>query len=300
MLFFYREVRPEETPSRLPLERWGRRLLETLRRRAADRRSTRWGLEFLMFGLKQGWACLFGGLMLALLLGSALFYPQGAPLARYDFLVIGAVAIQAGMLLFRLESLEEAKVIAAFHVAGTAMELFKTQAGSWIYPEPGLLRIGSVPLFSGFMYAAVGSYIARIWRIFDIRFSCYPPLWTTWVLAGAIYVNFFAHHWLPDVRWFLFAATALLFRRTRFYFTPDRMRLWMPALLGFLLVALFIWAAENIGTWSRAWLYPSQQENGWRPVSLAKLGSWYLLMIVSVVLVSLVRRPEVESRALRA
>jgi hypothetical protein len=156
--------------NRLPLERWGRRLLDATRQRAADRRSTRWGLEFLMFGLKQGWACLFGGFMLALLLGSALFYPEGAALARYDFLVIGAVIIQAAMLLFRLESLEEAKVILAFHVAGTIMELFKVQAGSWLYPEPSLLRIGEVPLFSGFMYAAVGSYIARIWRIFDIRF----------------------------------------------------------------------------------------------------------------------------------
>ena len=27
-----------------------------------------WFLEFLVFGFKQGWACLFGGLMLALLL----------------------------------------------------------------------------------------------------------------------------------------------------------------------------------------------------------------------------------------
>lgn len=247
-----------------------------------------------MFGLKQGWACLFGGLMLVLLLGSALFYPEGAALARYDFLVIGAVAIQAVMLLFRLESGEEAKVILAFHVTGTIMELFKTQAGSWIYPEPSLLRIGEVPLFSGFMYAAVGSYIARIWRIFDIRFVGYPPLWTTWLLAAAIYVNFFAHHWLPDLRWALFAATALLFARTQFFFTPDRLRLWMPVLLGFLLVAVFIWAAENVGTWSRAWLYPSQQADGWRPVSLAKLGSWFLLMIISVVLVSLVQRPQAE------
>jgi len=247
-----------------------------------------------MFGLKQGWACLFGALMLALLLGSALFYPEDAPLARYDFLVLGSVAIQAGMLLFRLESWDEVKVIGAFHVAGTIMELFKTQAGSWLYPEPSLLRIGEAPLFSGFMYAAVGSYIARIWRIFDIRFTGYPPPWTTWLLAGAIYVNFFAHHWLPDVRLALFAVTALLFGRTRFFFTPDRMRLWMPALLGFLLVAGFIWLAENIATWSRAWLYPSQQENGWEPVSLAKLGSWFLLMIISVVLVSLVRPPEPE------
>ena len=58
-----------------------------------------------------------------------------------------------------------------------------------------------------------------------------------------------------------------------------------------LLVALFIWAAENIATWSNAWLYPAQA-HGWTPVSLAKLGAWYLLMIISFVLVSFVHRPQ--------
>ncbi len=281
-------------PRRLPLEAWGRRLLADAQAWAdAGTRWRAWAFEFLMFGLKQGWACLFGGLMLVLLVGTHLLWPDQAPVARYDFLVIGAVLIQAGMLLFRLESWEEARVILIFHIVGTVMELFKTAQGSWLYPEPSLLRIGEVPLFSGFMYAAVGSYIARIWRIFDIRFRHYPPLWTTWLLAAAIYVNFFAHHWLPDVRLALFAATALLWGRGWFYFTPDRIRRKMPFLLGFLLVALFIWFAENLGTFARAWVYPDQ-EGGWTPVSIAKLGSWYLLMLISVVLVSLVHRPQAE------
>jgi uncharacterized membrane protein YoaT (DUF817 family) len=147
-----------------------------------------------------------------------------------------------------------------------------------------------VPLFSGFMYASVGSYIARIWRIFELRFSHYPPLWATWLLAAAIYANFFAHHWLWDARYALLAATALVFGRTRFWFRPFRRYRAMPVLLGFLLVALFIWLAENIGTLSHAWAYPSQR-HGWTMVPLTKLVAWYLLMIVSVVLVSLVERP---------
>ena len=248
-----------------------------------------WLYEFLLFGFKQGWACLFGALMLALLFGTFLLYPADAPLARYDFLTIGAVAIQLGMLAFRLESWNEAKVILAFHVVGTLMELFKTAHGSWLYPEPGVLKIGAVPLFSGFMYAAVGSYIARVWRIFDFRFTRYPPRWTTWALAAAIYVNFFAHHWLPDIRLGLFAATGLLFWRTRIWFTPFRSRRWMPLLVGWLLVALFIWFAENIATFSRAWISPSQAD-GWTIVSPEQLGAWYLLMIISFVLVSLVHR----------
>lgn len=254
--------------------------------------------EFAMFGFKQGWACLFGGLMLALLLGTHLFYPATAPLHRYDFLTLCALAIQIGMIVLRLETWREVAVIAIFHFVGTVMELFKTAAGSWIYPESSLLHIGPVPLFSGFMYAAVGSYIARVWRIFDFRFTAYPPRWTSFVLAAAIYINFFAHHWLPDIRIALFVIIALLFGRCRIWFRPLHRHRAMPLLLGWLLVALFIWFAENIGTFANAWTYPDQA-SGWHMVSPMKMGAWYLLMIVSFVLVSLVspiRPPETAPR----
>lgn len=247
-------------------------------------------IEFLVFGLKQGWACLFGGAMLALIMATKLWWPDHAWLARYDVLFLAALAIQLAMLGFKLETWSEAKVILVFHVVGTVMEIFKTSAGSWIYPEEAFFRIGGVPLFSGFMYAAVGSYLARVSRIFDMRYTGYPPLWATALLAAAIYVNFFAHHFTVDIRYGLFAATAILFFRTTVHYRVFRFRHRMPLLLGFLLVALFIWFAENIGTWSRAWIYPNQNE-GWAPVSIQKLGAWYLLMIISFVLVTLVHRP---------
>lgn len=252
-----------------------------------------WLYEFLLFGFKQAWACLFGALLLALLLATHLVYPADAPLHRYDFLTLCAVAIQIAMFAFRLETLAEAKVILLFHIVGTVMELFKTSVGSWSYPEASVLHIGAVPLFSGFMYASVGSYIARVWRIFDFRFTAYPPRWTTYVLAAAIYANFFTHHWLPDIRWLLFGAAALIFARTRVHFRNWRSHRWMPLLLGHFLVALFIWLAENIATFAGAWTYPDQAA-AWRMVGLAKLGSWFLLMQISFVLVSLVspiRRP---------
>ncbi len=252
--------------------------------------------EFLLFGFKQGWACLFGGLLLALLMGTFLFYPDDAPLARYDFLVLACIAIQTAMLVLRLETWDEAKVILAFHVVGTIMEIFKTQVGSWSYPEESVLRIAGVPLFSGFMYAAVGSYLARVTRIFDMRYSNYPPLWTTVALAAAIYANFFAHHYLPDIRLALFALTAFLFLHTWVWFTPHRTPRRMPLLLGFFLVSLFIWFAENIATFARAWIYP-QQAHGWSMVKWQKLSAWYLLMIISFVLVSLVSRPREPERA---
>ena len=106
-----------------------------------------------------------------------------------------ALGIQIVMLAFKLETFEEAKVILVYHVVGTIMEVFKTDVGSWIYPEPSIFRIGGVPLFSGFMYAAIGSYIARCWRLFDFRFLRHPPLWMVSCLRIAIYVNFFAHHY---------------------------------------------------------------------------------------------------------
>lgn len=262
---------------------------EALRARNVKGPASQAAFEFVSFGIKQAWACLFGAAMLALLLATHFFYPEDAQLSRYDFLVIAAIAIQALLLLTGLETWEEARVILVFHIVGTIMELFKTAAGSWIYPEDSFLRIGAVPLFSGFMYAAVGSYLARVWRIFEFRFTRFPPLWLQGLLAAAIYVNFFAHHWTVDIRYGLFAATALIYLRTVVWFRPDRTHRPMPLLIGFFLVAVFIWFAENLGTFARAWAYPGQ-ENGWKMVSLSKLGSWYLLMIISFVLVATVHR----------
>ena len=252
---------------------------------------TRGLVEFLVFGIKQAWACLFGGLLIAGILATHLYYPESAPISRYDFLFVYAVAIQLGFLATRLERPSEAIVILIFHLVGTAMEVFKTDAGSWTYPEDNLLRIGGVPLFSGFMYAAVGSYFARAARVFEFRWQSYPNLTATVGLAAAIYVNFFAHHFVLDIRYGLFALTGLLFWRTRVHYRVWRWRHQMPLLLGFVLVALFIWLAENIATFARIWLYPGQ-EQGWHMVSVQKLGSWYLLMIVSWVLVTLVHRPK--------
>lgn len=244
--------------------------------------------EFAMFGLKQGWAALFGGAMLAGILASKALWQADWPVARYDALVLWGLTLQALFLWLRLETWEEARVIALFHLTGTAMEIFKVHAGSWDYPEPGLAKLWGVPLFSGFMYASVGSYIARVIRIFDMRLTPYPPYWSTLVLAGAIYGNFFAHHFLPDIRLALFAATLLLYARTRIWFAIGRWY-WMPLPLAALLTSFFLWIAENIGTNTGTWVYAGQGgEFTW--VSFSKLGSWYLLLYVSFVTVTLVLR----------
>ena len=249
-----------------------------------------WLTEFVVFGLKQGWACIFGAAMLAVLVGTKLWYPDEAALARNDFLVLAAVAIQVIMVVFRLETVRELRVIVLFHIVGTGMELFKTDVGSWIYEGDGLLRLGGVPLYSGFMYAAVGSYMVRVYRMFDLRFERYPRRWITAVLAALIYVNFFSHHYVFDARYLLLAGIVVVYGRTWMQFTVFRSRLRMPLVVAFALVAVFIWLAENIATWSNAWAYPNQVD-GWHLVSVAKLGSWFLLMMISVVLVAWVYPP---------
>jgi uncharacterized membrane protein YoaT (DUF817 family) len=246
--------------------------------------------EFLRFGMKQAWACLFGGVMVALLIATHFWYPQGAALARYDFLFLAALGVQAILLALKLETLEEAKVIFAYHVVGTLMEVFKTSVGSWIYPEPCLFRIAGVPLFSGFMYSCIGSYLCRAWSLFHFEFRHHPSTLSLVVLSLAIYANFFLHHYMLDLRWLLFAATAVLFARSIVYFTNWRTRRSMPLLLGLFLVSVFIWIAENVGTYTQTWIYPGQK-NGWALVSVGKLGSWFLLLIISYTLVVLIKRP---------
>jgi len=106
--------------------------------------------------------------------------------------------------------------------------------------------IAGVPLFSGFMYASVGSYVARATRIFDMKFAPYPPLWITFLFGALCYINFF-------------------------------------------MCGLVLWVAEFVGTTVTAtWVYAGQAR--WETVSFAKMGSWYLLLYVAFVTVTLVSR----------
>lgn len=244
--------------------------------------------EFLRFGLKEANASIFGGFLLAVMVITHFWYPITC-IHRYDFIFLSAVAFQIVLIITRMETLRESLVIIIFHVVATLMELFKTSDSiqSWVYPEAYIFGIGNVPLFTGFMYSAVGSYIARAWRIFEFNFSDYPNKTLTLVLVVLIYLNFFTHHYIWDMRWLLLAATVLLFFRTYIYFKILTTHRRMPLLLGTFLVALFIWLAENIATYANIWIYPNQSHQ-WHMVPLTKISSWFLLMWLSFVLVSLV------------
>jgi uncharacterized membrane protein YoaT (DUF817 family) len=249
-----------------------------------------WLAEFVLFGLKMAWACLFAALMLGLILLTRIIWQADWPVHRYDALFLAAISIQALLLALGMERWEEARVILVYHVVGTLMEVFKVRMGSWAYPEPAMMQIAGVPLFSGFMYASVGSFMVRSIRIFDMRFTSYPRKWVTVVLALTIYANFYLHHYWIDIRIALFAATLVIFRRVNIHFTTDRTTLFMPLILAAFLSAFFLWIAENVGTLTGTWIYPGQ--TGWHLVSSAKIGSWYLLLFVSFVLVTLVLQPK--------
>ncbi len=244
--------------------------------------------EFIMFVLKQGWACLFGGSLLLAIIGTKMIWQADWALNRYDALFVIAVGLQLGFLVLKLETWAEAKVILLFHISGTAMELFKTYAGSWSYPEEAIFRLQGVPLFTGFMYAAVGSYMVRVIRLFDMQFAPFPPMVLHFGLAALAYVNFFSHHFVWDIRNLLFLATILFYIRTRIWFQIGTNWYWMPLPVAAFFSSFFLWVAENIGTLTGTWIYSGQ--NPLELVNFAKMGSWYLLLYVAFATVTLVVR----------
>lgn len=249
--------------------------------------------DFIAFVYKQAYACIFWGFLLFMIIVTKYYYPLEWTLYRYDFLFLSALGFQIFLIMTRLESWREASVILMFHIVATGMEVFKTHPsiGSWSYPEEFSIGIMAVPLFAGFMYSAVGSYIARVWRIFHFQFRWYPKRIYTILIAIGIYVNFFTHHFIYDIRYILLLLILITFGRTRIYYTPREHTYSMNLAFWFSLVAFFIWIAENIATYTRVWIYPGQ-ELIWHPVGIEKILAWFLLMIISFVLVSLIHTPE--------
>lgn len=241
--------------------------------------------EFWYFGIKQIRACLFAGLFFAAVFTVPRLGLFGIP--RYDLLLVIALAIQAWMLWAKLETLDEVKAISLFHVIGFVLEIFKTSSNiqAWSYSDFAYTKIAGVPLFSGFMYAAVGSYIIQAWRLFHLQIRHHPRYWMATVVALLIYANFFTHHFIGDYRWYITAGVVGLYARTLVIYRPlDRDRT-MPLLLAFVLIGFFLWLAENISTFFGIWRYPNQL-GAWSLVHVEKWSSWSLLVIMTFTIVA--------------
>ncbi len=243
-------------------------------------RAETFALQLVRFGRLQARCCAFavallGGMAVSTLLPSL-------PVTRYDLLLAYGVLLTAVGFLLGWETRREVAVIAACHVLGLAFEMVKVRVGSWSYPEPGLTKVAGVPLYGGFMYAAVGSYVCRARRLLDLAVTGYRARATA-ALAVLLYLNFLTHHWLPDLRLPLGALLLAATTGTWVHYTVVERRHRMPLALGFTLIGFFLWLAENIATYLGAWRYPYQL-HGWEPVSVSKWVSWALLISVTFVI----------------
>lgn len=246
-------------------------------------------VELSRFGIANLRASIFGAFLLLLfLLTEFISIPL---ISRYDFIFLAAITYQIYALAFRFESKREFLVILLFHGLATLMELFKTNPtiGSWTYPGVGeaVFVLGTVPLFTGFLYSAIGSYISRAFVFLNLSYERFPPLIHLWILATLIYLNFFSHHFFYDMRYLLLVYSVIIFFKTSVHFRVYTKERQMPFLVTVILTACFVWIAENIGTATKIWLYPSQIAS-WHLVSPQKIGSWFLLLMLSFALVSII------------
>lgn len=242
--------------------------------------------QLYYFGMEQAKACLFPVIIfLALALTRIIEVPF---VARYDLILFICLLTQVLMIVFKIETWDEVKVICVFHLIGLSLEIYKVHMGSWSYPEFAYSKVFGVPLYSGFMYASVASYMCQAWRRLDLRLVNFPPNWLVCLLCVVIYANFYTHHFLYDVRWIVKIITLLIFLRTFVYFTVNHRLYKMPLSLSFFLIGFFIWIAENIATFFGAWSYPNQQLQ-WELVHIGKISSWFLLVIISFLIVALLK-----------
>lgn len=239
--------------------------------------------ELLAFTWHNAVSCTFPVLIFITLAISNILPIHWLP--RYDFILIVCILIQLVMFLSKMETRDELLVITLFHLLGLIMEIFKVQKGSWTYPEDAYTKLMGVPIYSGFMYASVASFICQAWRRLDLQFIKWPSRWLVIILGAAIYLNFFSHHYFIDLRWPITFCIFLLFYNTWVGFTNNGPQRKMPMVIAFFLIGMFIWFAENIATFLGAWQYTYQHKE-WRMVGIGKLSSWGLLVIVSIIIVA--------------
>ena len=215
--------------ARLPLSRW--RLLPR---------------RLVQFALLELACCAFAIAIFVGLAASVLIWKYtNPPIARYDALLIYVVVVQIAFVALKQETWRELGVICAFHLIGLALEVFKVRTGSWAYPDAGMVRVGGVPVFSGFMYASVGSYICQAFRRLDLHVGGFR-WWPVSLLAVAAYLNFFTHHIIVDLRWVIAAGFLIALWGSAVHFTVGGDRYWMPTTVAFILIGGFLWLAENL------------------------------------------------------
>lgn len=201
--------------------------------------------------------------------------------ARYDVLLVVGLVTQVSMVWGKMETWLDVLVMAIYHVLGLVLETYKVRHGSWSYPEPAFTKIGLVPLYSGFMYASVASYMSVAYRVFQLEFVGWPGKWWSGLALLIVYGQFFLPAPNLWVRAAVAGVVAVVYRRSWVHFDSGGHRLKMPLTVAFGLIGFFVWIAENWATHFRGWVYPNQAD-GWEPVHFGKVLSWSLMVVVSV------------------
>lgn len=210
-------------------------------------------------------------------------------LQRYDLLLIGCVGVQGFLLILRQETLRDLAATGTFHALGLAFEMYKVTMGAWSYPEPAVAKVLDVPLYSGFLYASVGSFLIHASRRFRADWQRLPRARWTILLAVAVYLSFFLPPAVINLRWVAVGSLTLVLFSSRLWFVNTGRRRWLPLPVLLLFLGHGLWGAENLATFLGAWLYPTQS-GGWRPVELSKVGAWFLLSFVAIVAIGPARK----------
>ena len=135
------------------------------------------------------------------------------PLYRYDALFLAAdPRSRSAFLALKLESFDEAKVILIYHWSAPPWRSSRSHMGSWSYPEPASCA-------SPACRSSPASCTRRseaTWRAPSASSTCASRTTRAssgrLLLAAAIYVNFFSHHFLLDMRWLLVRLDAAALR----------------------------------------------------------------------------------------
>ena len=233
-------------------------------------------MTWIAWGIDQIWwqirAAIYGIYMVLGIIASALVWDGGWVVARYDALLVWAVMGLGALWALGQLRWSDGPALAVVFALGLGLEAFKTARGAWGYPEAAVFWIGTVPVFVGFMYLAVGHYVLRVMRLKELKTTGAPPLWAAGILAVLIYGAYFAPgYWW--VRPTLIGASVVLFWRMRVV-SPSGSFLPLPVALG--LAAGLIWVAENIGTATGTWAYRGQ--GSFELVAWSKIPAWYLLL----------------------
>ncbi len=237
---------------------------------------------FINFIVKQLKSVTFGFTILSLIIITNYFNPTS--FYRFDLLLFVVIAIQTLMIFFKLETKKELLAITMFHILGVLMEIVKVNFHHmWSYNEPAIFMIMGVPIFSGFMYASVGSYIVQSIKNLKLNLLNYPSKYWVITLAFLIYLNFLINKLFFDFRILILVFLLVLFYKTYFIFELRKKLFKMHFLLSFFLISIFIWFAENIATYFKIWHYASQK-TAWHVVDPLIISSWFMLAILSFII----------------